>query len=156
MSWNAIDKFISKAFRENIYNICSISWNNICRNVISSPLKPLSPVARLYFHCSRAVGPKERYEIPRNAFSNLDRFLRSDRQPKRASQRQIQRYRDTRTHRYYHYTRPKRGQQRSGSLYVCVCVLMMLAAAVLVAVVGVVGGSGYWMNAAAAAAAANI
>lgn len=33
-------------------------------------------VAVALFRCAQ-----KRYEIPRNAFSNLDRFLRSDRQP---------------------------------------------------------------------------
>lgn len=36
-----------------------------------------------YYWCRRYVirCAQKRYEIPRNAFSNLDRFLRSDRQP---------------------------------------------------------------------------
>lgn len=39
---------------------------------------------QIYYWCRRCVislCPKEIYKIPRNAFSNLDRFLRSDRQP---------------------------------------------------------------------------
>jgi len=62
------------------------------------------------------VGPKERYEIPRNAFSNLDRFLRSDRQPKRTS-----RYKDTRTRTLTDTQANQTHTQRGSCARMCVC-----------------------------------
>jgi len=143
---NAIDKFIGE--RRNIprtgrkgngYNIYW-QYTYIC--------------IFFYICCSlSSVGPKERYEIPRNAFSNLDRFLRSDRQPRRTS-----RYKDTRTRTHSHrytsgltrtHTHTRRHSEWFARLCVCACV-MMLAASCRCCCCCCSCCSGYWMKNAAA------
>jgi len=105
---NAIDKFIGgKAYfpRTGNKGNCRLYCHNIYLQYIYLYVRPSS------------VGPKERYEIPRNAFSNLDRFLRSDRQPKRTS-----RYKDTRTRTLTDTQANQTHTQRGSCARMCVCV----------------------------------